>query len=81
MIAIRQLLASSTFSDLDRHFAAFIEAQDGGDRATLANGAQPLGCSNSLTHPDLRRILERSHVARSCSLRAALRPAGNEVLT
>ncbi len=39
MKAIRQLLASSAFSNLDRHFAAFIEAQDGGDRATLVLAA------------------------------------------
>ncbi len=30
MTEIRQLIASSAFSDLDRHFAAFIEEQAGG---------------------------------------------------
>jgi len=39
MRAIRQLLASSAFSNLDRHFAAFIEQQDGGDRPRLALAA------------------------------------------
>ena len=39
MNALRQLLGSSAFSDLDRHFAAFIEQQDGGDRPRLALAA------------------------------------------
>ena len=39
MNEIRHLLGSSAFSDLDRHFAAFIEAQDGGDRPRLALAA------------------------------------------
>ena len=38
-MSIRQLIASSAFSDLDRHFAAFIEAQAGGDRPSLALAA------------------------------------------
>ncbi len=39
MHEIRQLLGSSAFGDLDRHFAAFIEAQAGGDRPSLALAA------------------------------------------
>ena len=50
MKAIRQLLASSAFSDLDRHFAAFIEAQDGGDRPTLALAAALVSRQRSEGH-------------------------------
>jgi exodeoxyribonuclease V alpha subunit len=39
MHEIRQLIGSSAFSDLDRHFTAFIEAQAGGDRPSLALAA------------------------------------------
>jgi exodeoxyribonuclease V alpha subunit len=39
MPKIRQLIGSSAFSDLDRHFAAFLEAQAGGDRPSLALAA------------------------------------------
>ena len=39
MIEIRPLIASSAFSDLDRHFAAFIERQAGGDQALLGLAA------------------------------------------
>jgi len=39
MNAVRQLLGSSAFSDLDRHFATFIAEQDGGDRPWLALAA------------------------------------------
>ena len=39
MNEIRGLLRSSAFSDLDRHFATFIEAQAGGDRPSLALAA------------------------------------------
>jgi exodeoxyribonuclease V alpha subunit len=39
MKIIRHLLASPAFSDLDRHFAAFIEAQNGHARPTLALAA------------------------------------------
>jgi len=36
---LRQLIGSSVFSDLDRHFAGFIEAQAGGDLPLLALAA------------------------------------------
>ncbi len=36
---IHQLIGSGTFSDLDRHFAAFIEAQAGGERPLLGLAA------------------------------------------
>jgi exodeoxyribonuclease V alpha subunit len=39
MNEIRQLISSSAFSDLDRHFAGFVEAQAGGDRSSLALAA------------------------------------------
>jgi hypothetical protein len=39
MTEIRQLVASSAFSDLDRHFAAFIEVQAG--RGSHPAGARP----------------------------------------
>ena len=42
MTEIRQLIASSAFSDLDRHFAAFIEAHAGrGSHSGLAPGVRP----------------------------------------
>ncbi len=39
MDEIHQLIGSSAFSDLDRHFATFIEAQAGGERPSLALAA------------------------------------------
>ena len=39
MNELRQLIRSSVFSDLDRHFAGFIEAQTGGDFPLLALAA------------------------------------------
>lgn len=36
---LRQLIASGAFSDLDRHFAKFVEAQAGGNRPLLALAA------------------------------------------
>lgn len=39
MIEIRPLIASSAFSDLDRHFAAFIEAQARGEQPLVALAA------------------------------------------
>ena len=42
--------ASSAFSDLDRHFAAFIEAQAGGDRPSLALAAALVSRQRSEGH-------------------------------
>jgi len=39
MTEIRQLVASSAFSDLDRHFAAFIEVQSVGEQPLVALAA------------------------------------------
>lgn len=39
MTEIRQLIAGSAFSDLDRHFAAFIEGQAGGEQPLVALAA------------------------------------------
>ena len=39
MHEFRQLVGSSAFSDLDRHFATFIEGQAGGDSPSLALAA------------------------------------------
>jgi exodeoxyribonuclease V alpha subunit len=39
MNEIRELIGSNAFSDLDRHFAGFIEAQEGGKRPLLAMAA------------------------------------------
>lgn len=39
MTDLRQLIASPEFSDLDRHFAGFIELQSGGNRPLLALAA------------------------------------------
>ena len=41
MPEIHQLIGSSAFSDLDRHFAAFIEAQAGGDAPSVGAGGGP----------------------------------------
>ena len=49
-MSIRQLIASSAFSDLDRHFAAFIEAQAGGDRPSLALAAALVSRQRSEGH-------------------------------
>jgi exodeoxyribonuclease V alpha subunit len=50
MTEIRQLIASSAFSDLDRHFAAFIEAQAGGEQPLVALAAALASCKRSEGH-------------------------------
>ncbi|MGD0258684.1 MAG: exodeoxyribonuclease V subunit alpha [Verrucomicrobiota bacterium] len=50
MTEIRQLIASSAFSDLDRHFAAFIEAQAGGEQPLVALAAALVSCKRSEGH-------------------------------
>jgi exodeoxyribonuclease V alpha subunit len=50
MTEIRQLLASSAFSDLDRHFAAFIEAQAGGEQPLVALAAALVSCKRGEGH-------------------------------
>ena len=48
MTEIRQLVASSAFSDLDRHFAAFIEAQAGGEQPSGRTWRQPWSAANGV---------------------------------
>ena len=50
MTEIRQLIASSAFSDLDRHFAAFIEAQAGGEQPLVALAAALVSRKRSEGH-------------------------------
>ncbi len=50
MHEFRQLVSSSAFSDLDRHFAAFIEGQAGGDSPSLALAAALVSYSRSEGH-------------------------------
>ncbi len=50
MKILRHLLGSAAFSDLDRHFAAFIEAQNGRARPTLALAAALVSRQRSEGH-------------------------------
>jgi exodeoxyribonuclease V alpha subunit len=50
MTEILQLVASSAFSDLDRHFAAFIEAQAGGEQPLVALAAALASCKRGEGH-------------------------------
>ena len=50
MTEIRQLMASSVFSDLDRHFAAFIEAQAGREQPLVALAAALVSRKRSEGH-------------------------------
>ena len=50
MPEIRQLLGSSAFSDLDRHFAAFIEEQAGGEQPLVALAAALVSRKRSEGH-------------------------------
>ena len=50
MIEIRQLLASSAFSDLDRHFAAFIEEQAGREQPLVGLAAALVSHKRSEGH-------------------------------
>ena len=47
---IRELVGSDAFSDLDRHFAGFIEAQSGGERPALALAAAMVSRRRSEGH-------------------------------
>ena len=58
MTEIRQLVASSAFSDLDRHFAAFIEAHAGGEQPLVALAAARESFAKSkLTLRDFANLL------------------------
>ena len=50
MTETRQLIASSAFSDLDRHFAAFIEGQAGGEQPLIALAAALVSRKRSEGH-------------------------------
>src|ERR1035437_10548191 len=50
MTEILQLVASSAFSDLDRHFAAFIEARAGGEQPLVALPAALASCKRGEGH-------------------------------
>jgi exodeoxyribonuclease V alpha subunit len=50
MTEIRQLIASTAFSDLDRHFAAFIEAHAGGEQPLVALAAALVSHKRSEGH-------------------------------
>ena len=50
MTEIRQLIASNAFSDLDRHFAAFIEEQAGREQLLVGLAAALASCKRSEGH-------------------------------